>query len=267
MARSRNYVFTINNYSEEDIGKIKELKTKYLIVGDEVGEAGTPHLQGFVALEQQMTLSALKKYIPRGHIEKAKGNAYQNYEYCSKEKILIEEGERPKQGRRTDLESIKEYIDEEPNPSMEGVIDIATSYQSVKMAEQIFKYKEKSRTTKPKVSWFYGETGTGKTREAVENCTSRFYIKDNSNKWWEGYDGHETIIIDDLRIDTIPFHHLLRILDRYTNRLECKGGSRQNVAEHIIITCPLSPTELYEGKVIEDIQQLLRRIDEIKIFT
>jgi len=137
MARSRAYVFTINNYTEEDIEKIKELNVKYLIIGDEVGrENGTPHLQGYVSLEYQMTLSALKKYIPRGHIEKAKGNAYQNYEYCSKENILIEEGERPKQGRRTDLESIKEYIDETPNPSMEGVIEIATSYQSVKMAEQ-----------------------------------------------------------------------------------------------------------------------------------
>ena len=266
--RYRNFCFTINNYAQDEIDLILTLKYKYLIIGDEVGKEGTEHLQGFISLEEGKTFSALKKYMPRAHIEIMKGSLYQNYEYCSKQKILIEEGERPKkQGNRSDLNTIKHYIDENPEASMEGVMEFVTNAQQIKLAEQIFKYREKPRTTKPKVSWFYGDTGTGKTREAVENCTSRFYIKDNANKWWEGYDAHETIIIDDIRRDTMPFNQLLRILDRYANRLECKGGSRQNRAEHIIITCPLHPEELYRGHVIENIDQLIRRIDKIKMFT
>uniref|UniRef100_UPI0040488E22 hypothetical protein n=1 Tax=Shewanella sp. TaxID=50422 RepID=UPI0040488E22 len=60
------------------------------------------------------------------------------------------------------------------------------------------------------------------------------------------------------------FHVLLRLLDRYPYQVETKGGSRQLLAETMIITCPFMPEEMYNGR--EDIKQLLRRIDEIKLF-
>lgn len=84
-------------------------------------------------------------------------------------------------------------------------------------------------------------------------------------KWWEGYDAHENVIIDDFRKDSIQFSSLLRLLDRYAFRVETKGASRQLLAKNIIITCPESPEELFEH-TREDIKQLLRRIDEIKEF-
>jgi len=85
-----------------------------------------------------------------------------------------------------------------------------------------------------------------------------------TNKWWEGYDAHENVIIDDMRGDFCKFHELLRMLDRYAYRIETKGGSRQFRAKTIIITSCYSPTEMFDTR--EDIQQLLRRIDEIKVF-
>jgi len=150
---------------------------------------------------------------------------------------------------------------------MGDIIDnYTTNHQTIKYAETLLKYKEKGRTEKPKVLWYHGETGTGKTRTAYEEHPDA-YIKDNEHKWFEGYDAHTTIIIDDMRYDTFKYNHLLRILDRYPNRLECKGGSRQNLAHTIIITAPQSPQEMFENKITENIGQLLRRIDEIKIFT
>ena len=150
---------------------------------------------------------------------------------------------------------------------MADIIDhYPTNNQTIKYAETLLKYKEKGRTTKPKILWYHGETGTGKTHTAYEEHPDA-YIKDNEHKWFEGYDAHETIIIDDMRYDTFKYNHLLRILDRYPNRLECKGGSRQNLAHTIIITAPQSPQEMFENKITENIGQLLRRIDEIKIFT
>lgn len=61
-------------------------------MGKEVGEQGTPHLQGYIALKD-----AKKKFRPLPtfavkrddknamHFERAKGNRRQNYFYCSKE--------------------------------------------------------------------------------------------------------------------------------------------------------------------------------------
>jgi len=260
-------VFTLNNYSEEEFMLIKELKSNYIIIGDETGENGTPHLQGYVNFANPISFNTIKKAIPRGHIEVAKGNPYQNFEYCSKQEIKYEDGERPKPTKRTDIDSIKEYIDEAENPCLSDIIDsIATNFQGVRLAELLMKYKEKPRTDKPQVYWYYGETGTGKTRQALEDFPNA-YIKDNDNKWWEGYDAHETIIIDDLRYDTFQFNQLLRILDRYPNRLECKGGSRQNLAKNIIITSPYDPQQMFSERLSENIDQLIRRIDKIKMFT
>ena len=269
MSKARSYVFTLNNYTEEEVEKIKTLKYKYIIIGDEIGKSGTPHLQGYINFSSPTSFNTIKKAIPKAHIEPAKGNPRQNYEYCSKEKILYEDGEQPAPGKRKDIDTIKEYIETNTNPNMSDIIDNhATSLQSIRLAETLLKYKEKPRDPKnpPNILWYYGDTETGKTRKAQEDHPNA-YIKDNSNKWFEGYDAHETIIIDDMRYDTFPYNHLLRILDRYPNRLECKGGSRQNLAKTIIITAPQNPQEMFEGKITENIGQLIRRIHEIKIFT
>lgn len=120
---------------------------------------------------------------------------------------------------------------------------------------------------KPLIRWFYGSTGSGKTRQAYEDAKTLGltpYTCMATTKWWEGYDAHEYVIIDDMRKDFCKFHDLLRMLDRYPYLVECKGGSRQLLAKTIIITTTHRPEELYSGR--EDINQLLRRIDEIRLF-
>ena len=86
--RSRTWCFTLNNPTPEEKKYIKENDLKefsYIIVGEEVGEQGTPHLQGYIEFENQRTFKAVKKLLPRCHIEKAKGTGKQNRDYCSKE--------------------------------------------------------------------------------------------------------------------------------------------------------------------------------------
>ena len=151
----------------EDYNKILELNYKYIIIGDEIGESGTPHLQGYIQFSSPTSFNTIKHHIPQGHIEKAKGNARQNFEYCSKQRIMFERGERPAQGKRKDIDTIKEYIETTTNPNMSDIIDNhATSLQSIRLAETLLKYKEKPRTTRPICIWYYGDTGTGKTARA-----------------------------------------------------------------------------------------------------
>lgn len=84
---SRGWTITLNNYTPEEYIKLETYatgKTKY-IIGKEVGENGTPHLQGYIYNKSAIRLETLKKICPRGHFEKARGTANDNYTYCSKD--------------------------------------------------------------------------------------------------------------------------------------------------------------------------------------
>lgn len=84
--RSRSWCLTVNNYTEEEYNTITHaLSEGEYIVGKETGEEGTPHLQCFVRYKNPRTFSSMKKKFPRAHIEIAKGNTNQNFNYCSKQ--------------------------------------------------------------------------------------------------------------------------------------------------------------------------------------
>jgi len=84
--RHRRYCFTVNNYTSKMMAQIiKDLSSSQYIIGEEVGEAGTPHLQGYVEFKNPIDFDKFKIIVPTGHIEKAKGNKKQNFIYCSKD--------------------------------------------------------------------------------------------------------------------------------------------------------------------------------------
>lgn len=262
MSKTRGYCFTINNYTDEDTKQVLELQSisKYLIVGKEVGENGTAHYQGYVFFENPRHFNAVKKLLTRAHIEVTGGTPEQNKKYCSKGgDILIEHGEVPRAGKRNDIEHIRQVVKEKPK--MREVVQEAQSYQAIKVAEVYLKYHEEPRKWKPEVRWYHGSTGSGKTKSAREWLGDDVYTALDSIKWWEGYDAHENVLIDDFRKDFCKFHQLLKLLDRYEYKVETKGGSRQFLAKKIAITAPYPPNSIYNTR--EDVKQLLRRIDDV----
>ena len=80
--RSRRWCFTLNNYTDDEtksiLEQVKDTDTKY-ILGFEVGDQGTPHIQGYMEFKNARSFASMKKMIPRAHLEKAKGNTKQNY--------------------------------------------------------------------------------------------------------------------------------------------------------------------------------------------
>ncbi len=262
--RARNWFLTVNNYSTEERQFAEKYECVYLLIAEEVGEKEhTEHLHIYFELRNQKSFSKIKKEFPRANIQVAKGNAEQVKSYLSKQNLVVEIGTPKEQGKRTDLDNVKEILEE--TNSMREVVNVATSYQSVRMAECILKYNEKQRNFKPLVKWYCGLTGTNKTRTAMEECDpDDVHKQDFGIKWWEGYDAHKYVVIDDFRKDFCKFHELLKLIDRYPYRVECKGGSRQMLAETMIITSAYHPRDIYETR--EDLGQLIRRIDIIKIF-
>lgn len=87
--RSRKWCLTLNNWTEDEYKHINtqfKEKSLHYIIGKEVGESGTPHLQMFVEFKNATTFQSLKKLNERLHIEKAKGSIEENKKYCSKDK-------------------------------------------------------------------------------------------------------------------------------------------------------------------------------------
>jgi len=84
---ARNWVFTLNNYTPEQIDKLYNdlaAKSKSFVFGEEVGKEGTPHLQGQVCFKT--CVRALEIYREYGaHWEVMKGNLNQATDYCKKD--------------------------------------------------------------------------------------------------------------------------------------------------------------------------------------
>lgn len=260
MDRFRNFCFTINNYTNDDIQLMKTLPYQYLIYGYEKGESGTPHIQGYCELNKVVRFNALKNIIPKAHIEHRKGTSEQAANYCKKDKNFFEFGEPKKQGNRIDLDNIRDVAMED---GMRKVTAIG-NLQQINTALKFLTYNEEPRNWECHVIWITGASGSGKSRLAHE-IAPEAYSKDGS-KWWDGYDGHEDIIIDDFRDSWWDLTFMLKLLDRYELRVEVKGGYRQIRAKRIIITSIKHPTECYLNTG-ECKKQLLRRVHEVKTIT
>ena len=87
ISASKYWCFTYNNYEVDSLSKMvtkfKSLNIEYMI-GKEIGESGTPHLQGYIECPKvaRWTEFGFPKEI---HWEKRKGNKLQNLKYCSKD--------------------------------------------------------------------------------------------------------------------------------------------------------------------------------------
>jgi len=84
---SKHWIFTWNNYSEEDIeeiiGSSNSSKIQRFVFQEETGENGTPHLQGYIQFTtKKRPFSVFKTRVP--HWEKCK-NIEKSIEYCQKE--------------------------------------------------------------------------------------------------------------------------------------------------------------------------------------
>ncbi|ANC51561.1 replication associated protein [Bovine faeces associated circular DNA virus 2] len=122
----------------------------------------------------------------------------------------------------------------------------------------------------PKVHWYYGSTGTGKTRTAYEEAKESedgYWISHETGEWFDGYIGQGIAILDDIRAATWPLQKLLRLCDRYPIQVPIKGGFTWWRPREIYITAPGRPEDIYKnyttGQPYDNIEQLNRRITEM----
>lgn len=244
--KARGFCFTINNYTEEQWENLKTLKScQYIVMGQEVGSSGTAHIQGYVYFTNPVSWDSIRKLIP-GHVEIAKGNSKQNRDYCTKEAETIHEwGQIPIQGKRTDMDSILEMITD--GASLRELYLTFPSQcvrygKGVQRLMEIVNNSDEDRNID--VRYYWGDAGSGKTRRAMREAREGgSWFKMDSNKWFDGYAGEKTLIIDDFSWMDWNRAYLLKILDRYPMRVEQKGSSIQAKWTTVIITSNEAPIE------------------------
>lgn len=103
--RSNRVCFTVNNYEVDypeqlhEYVKRNEANIQFLVVGEEIGAKGTPHLQGFIHLKNNPKECGVKfwrnelPYGPTTHFAAARGTDEQNEEYCTKDGPYFKFGE------------------------------------------------------------------------------------------------------------------------------------------------------------------------------
>lgn len=259
--RSRCWCYTIFDYEEKKLLN-KTPESVYQVFGYEIcPETGKKHIQGYLVYKEAKTMTTVKKSFndQTMHLEIPKGNAEQNRKYCTKEGNFIETGTIPQQGKRNDIDTVRELVKE--GKGFRDILEVASNFQCLRIAEVCLKYLEKKRDFKTYTIWIWGRSGSGKTTKAESLLIDPFVKDKRSKDWWEGYDQHEHVLYDEVNSKN-SYSELKAISDRFPCLVECKGGSRQFVAKKLIITSLYDPVLLFKNKP-EEGYEMLRRIDEI----
>jgi len=260
--RDRKWCFTINNptgWDDADLVKITtDYSFKYLIRAKEIGDAGTPHYQGFVYFKSKKSLLQIKAYLPRAHIEQCRGTIYDNVDYCKKDGDFQEWGDMPT-GQEGQANKWKAVLLLARAGNYEG---IETNYP-----ELFLRYHSKLlglyRPQHPVIlehienEWWYGATGTGKSRE-LWNTYPTHYQK-SLNKWWDGYQNEQTVAIEEWSPKNECTASQLKIwADRYPFTAEIKGGTLQKIRPlRIIVLSNYTIDECFKDS--QDLEPIKRR--------
>jgi len=265
--RHRAWVFTINNYTDEDTDAVYALsqEASYVSVGDELGKLGTPHYQGFVHFTTLKAMSQVKELLPRAWLApKSKLSTFkQAIDYTQKDNDFYEHGARPLDPpAKGELE--KHRAARNLAAVMEGRLD---DVDADILVSQLRNYEYAARRLKTarggaavaldgvlKNMWVHGDAGVGKDM-FVNALAPNAYVKEPDSKWWDGYDGADDVVIRDLGPDHDP--RVVKVwADRYPFQAEVKGSTLGMIRpKRVIVTSNYSPADLYEGPDLDAVER------------
>lgn len=270
-SRAKHWQFTWNNYTPFNVLYLSSLVARveevvYCGWGFEVGDRGTPHLQGLLSVSTKKSMRQILAIIQSPiHVEVAR-NVAALLAYDEKDGLYWEFGSRPVgKGHRSDLVALKNDLDKKR--PLKNIADTHFS-NFIRYHRGINEYRRLvsvPRNFKSIVIVYHGPTGSGKTRAVVDNSTDLWSY--SSDGWFDGYDEHKQVIFDDFSGSEFKLNYLLKLLDRYPMQVKVKGGFVNWAPEEIYITSNLNPADWYKNAHQEHVNALFRRLDHIVDFS
>lgn len=262
MSRSRAFIFTLNNYSEDDETYLQTvLVCRYIVYGREKApKTGTPHLQGFVYFDHPRAFDSVRK-LRKWSIQVAKGDVLQNAEYCKKDDDWFEKGDRPAtskekgDGERDRYKRAYELAMAGDYTSIDSDI-LLRHYPTLKrLRAELTVVKDLDHL--PLCMYFHGPTGVGKSRLARELCGDRAFRKEPLTKWFTGYSHEEIVWVDEIEpLDSQLQALYKRLCDHYCCPVETKGGNVLIRPKVIIFTSNFTPKQVFGI----NLEPMLRRL-------
>lgn len=194
----------------------------YVVFQVERGEAGTPHIQGYIQFKNRMRMNQVKTFVykpeggseikpfERAHLEVARGKMAENHTYCTKSEGRLEgpweAGTPSRQGDRADLKEAADTL------LKTGRIDAVDPQIILKYGSNAFKLialAPAPRRDDLMVITFCGGTGIGKSwaaRDIFENVHT--VTMGNSGLWWDGYIAQDVVVFEEF-VGQVPLQKML----------------------------------------------------------
>lgn len=151
---------------------------------------------------------------------------------------------------------------------------------------EALKFRQKMIEQKQSVEviWIYGAAETGKSFIAKQYAKKRecpYYISGSTRDIFQKYAGEHTVILDELRPESIKYQDLLRLLDPFGEQVMAPARYNDKIlaCDLIIVTTPYDPHFFYRESLglndlnntrnfpkraqIDSFEQLLRRLSSI----
>ena len=235
---ARGWCYTLNNWTNAEFSSLKNLECKYHIIGREIGEKGTPHLQGYLSFEKTCRIKSLKKLNERIHWEMAK-DGEKAINYCMKEDSDPFIKDNRKQGQRSDLINLTRELNEG-----KSVTEVAKAYPSdyIRYHAGIEKYAKLVQVSSESAEYslvecckyvklfpiqnytsvVIGDAGCGKTQYALSHFVKPLLVThiDDLLNLQQDNDG---IVFDDMDFTHWHRTHQIHILDYDNTRsIHCR---------------------------------------------
>ena len=192
----------------------------------------------------------MKEINSRAHWEPARGSNKEASDYCKKDGKYHEFGTLPDEPG-TKSKRVRESGNKANSDKWREISDLA---KAGKLSDIDNKYPKpfvncyrnlqairKDHT--PKLDnlagvcgiWIYGKSGVGKTR-LVTKLYPDAYLK-RMNKWYDGYNGEDVIVLDDLDPShSFMGYELKKLADRYCFLAEIKNASMYIRPKRVVVT-------------------------------
>lgn len=251
--KSRAWCLTLNNYTTEEYEDIKKEfpndTLTQLVLGEEIGENGTPHLQGCIRYKNARSFSSMKKLFPRANISECR-NWDASINYCKKDKKYFERNTDKNIKKITANEQYENYMKQE--------------YSDIKWypwQEEIIKIIE-DKASKRKIYWYYDYEGNiGKSflarfldwkYNAIIANGKQADVFNQYASFLEEYDRQPTLAIIDVprsNKEYLCYSTLEKLKDGVFNSGKYEGKKLRLIPHHLIVFANFEPCK---NKMSED---------------